>query len=51
MLTHAAGSGESAEAARLRELYIAARYGDPKAVTAEQVAEAQRCLDVILGEQ
>ena len=42
---------ESPEAARLRELYIAARYGDPKAVTAEQVAEAQRCLDTILGER
>ena len=51
VLTNAAGSGESAEAARLRELYIAARYGDPKAVTAEQVAEAQHCLDLILGEK
>ena len=51
VLTNAAGSGESAEAARLRELYIAARYGDPKSVPAEQVAEAQHCLDVILGEK
>ena len=31
----------------LRELYIAARYGDPKAVTAEQAAEAKRCLAAI----
>ncbi len=31
----------------LRELYIAARYGDPKAVTLEQAAEAKRCLSVI----
>ena len=31
----------------LRELYIAARYGDPKAVTSEQVGEAKRCLSVI----
>ena len=31
----------------LRELYIAARYGDPKAVTSEQAAEAKRCLSVI----
>ena len=32
---------------RLRELYIAARYGDPNAVTDEQVAEARRCYDDI----
>ena len=31
----------------LREIYIAARYGDPNAVTAEQVAEAKRCLSAI----
>ena len=36
---------------RLRELYIAARYGDPKAVTAEQVGEARRCLGVIEAEK
>ena len=35
------------ENAALRELYIAARYGDPKAVTARQVSEAKRCLGVI----
>ena len=35
------------ENATLRELYIAARYGDPKAVTSEQVGEAKRCLSVI----
>ena len=40
--------GESPEAERLRQLYIAARYGDPKAVTAEQVREAQECLEAIL---
>lgn len=51
VLSRANVRSESTEAARLRELYIAARYGDPKAVTAEQVAEAQHCLDVILGEQ
>ncbi len=38
---------EMPENAALRELYIAARYGDPKAVTAEQTAEARRCLAVI----
>ena len=31
----------------LRELYIAARYGNPKSVTSEQVGEAKRCLSVI----
>ena len=36
------------EAVRLRELYIAARYGDPDAVTRDQVDEAQRCLETIL---
>lgn len=35
------------ENAALRELYIAARYGDPAAVTASQVGEAKRCLGVI----
>lgn len=32
---------------RLRELYLAARYGDPKGVTSEQVGEARRCLSAI----
>lgn len=31
----------------LREIYIAARYGDPAAVTPEQAAEAKRCLSVM----
>ncbi len=35
------------ENAALRELYIAARYGDPKAVTSAQVSEAKRCLSAI----
>ncbi len=38
---------EVPENAELRELYIAARYGDPKDATAEQAAEARRCLTVI----
>ncbi len=32
---------------QLRELYIAARYGDPDAVTFKQVGEARRCLGAI----
>jgi hypothetical protein len=40
---------EKEEAARLRELYIAARYGDPSAVTRSQVQEAQACLERIVG--
>ena len=39
---------ETPEAERLRQLYIAARYGDPNAVTREQVKEAQACLEVIV---
>jgi hypothetical protein len=35
------------ENAALRELYIAARYGDPKAVGPEQVGRAKRCLAAI----
>ena len=35
------------ENAALRELYIAARYGDPKAVTSAQVGMAKRCLAAI----
>ena len=38
---------EMPENRTLRELYIAARYGDPKSVTSEQVAEAKHCLSVI----
>lgn len=38
---------EMPENAALRQLYIAARYGDPKTVTSEQAAEAKRCLTVI----
>ena len=42
---------QSEDARRLRELYIAARYGDPKAVTRDQVQEAQGCLERIVGEK
>ena len=42
---------QSEDANRLRELYIAARYGDPRAVTREQVQEAQGCLERIMGEK
>ncbi len=35
------------DANRLRELYIAARYGNPSAVTRDQVLEAQACLERI----
>ncbi len=38
---------EEPQAVRLRELYIAARYGDPAAVTREQVEEARSCLEEI----
>ena len=40
---------ESEDAIRLRELYLAARYGNPTAVTHEQVKEAQACLERITG--
>lgn len=40
---------EKEDAARLRELYIAARYGDPSAVTRLQVQEAQACLERIVS--
>ncbi|MBR6236164.1 MAG: hypothetical protein IKR16_00325 [Firmicutes bacterium] len=33
----------------LREIYIAARYGDPDVVTSEQTAEARRCLNTLLS--
>ena len=39
------------EARQLRELYLAARYGDPEAVTRDQVRQAQDCLERILGEK
>ena len=39
---------DSPQAERLRELYIAARYGDPKAITRQQVEEAQACLEEIV---
>lgn len=42
-------TSEKEEAARLRELYIAARYGDPSTVTRSQVQEAQACLERIIG--
>lgn len=37
------------ENAALREVYIAARYGNPDAVTSEQAEEAKHCLTVIKG--
>ena len=40
---------ESKDAVRLRELYLAARDGNPSAVTREQVQEAQACLERIVG--
>ena len=40
--------GDPAGAERLRELYIAARYGDPAQVTREQVREAQECLERLI---
>lgn len=42
-------SADSGNAAKLRELYIAARYGNPSAVTHEQVLEAQACLEQIIA--
>ena len=40
---------ERAEAVRLRELYIAARYGDKNSVTRENVNEAKTCLEALIG--
>ena len=37
------------ENAALREVYIAARYGNPDAVTSEQAEEAKHCLTLIKG--
>ena len=47
VLTKAQMLREEPQAVRLRELYIAARYGDPAAVTREQVEEARTCLEEI----
>ena len=49
ILEHDRESGDSANAEKLRELYIAARYGNPSAITREQVLEAQACLEQIVG--
>ena len=40
---------ESEDAVKLRQLYLAARYGNPSAVTNAQVQEAQACLERIIG--
>ncbi len=42
--------GIAGDAQRLRELYIAARYGDPAAVTRSQVLEAQACLERMVSQ-
>lgn len=39
----------SPDAVRLREKYIAARYGDPRSVTGADVDEAQALLDALTG--
>ena len=49
ILEHDRQMGENEDAAKLRELYIAARYGNPADVTHEQVLEAQACLERIVG--
>ncbi len=43
------GMGGSDDAEKLRGLYLSARYGDPSAVTREQVREAHACLERIVG--
>ena len=40
---------ESEDAVKLRQLYLAACYGNPSAVTNAQVQEAQACLERIIG--
>ncbi|MBQ4428048.1 MAG: DUF4129 domain-containing protein [Oscillospiraceae bacterium] len=50
VLNSAEAVNERPEASRLRELYIAARYGDPDSITRENVAEAKACLDALTGE-
>ena len=47
VLAYASSCLDMPENAALRELYIAARYGDPRSVTARQAAEAKRCLAAI----
>ena len=47
VLDHSSAYLDLPENERLRELYIAARYGDPKKVTSDQAAEAKRCLSAI----
>lgn len=49
ILEHDREMNGNEDAARLRELYIAARYGNPSSVTREQVQEAQACLERIVG--
>ena len=49
ILEHDREMSGNEDAARLRELYIAARYGNPSSVTREQVQEAQACLERIVG--
>ena len=49
ILKHDPEMSESEDAIRLRELYLAARYGNPSAITNEQVQEAQACLERITG--
>ena len=44
-------AGIAEDAKKLRELYIAARYGDPAAVTRQQVTEAQACLERIVAQK
>ena len=44
ILEHSLEYSKSPENSALRGLYIAARYGDPSSVTAEQTAEAKRLL-------
>ena len=48
ILAHDREMSGNEDAARLRELYIAARYGNPSSVTREQVQEAQACLERIV---
>ena len=40
--------GENEDAVKLRDLYLAARYGNPSDITREQVQEAQACLERIV---
>ena len=47
VLDHSSAYLDLPENERLRDLYIAARYGDPKKVTSDQAAEAKRCLSAI----